>query len=67
MITVKEGQCGVCTHFGTSDTKQEVIVQIRTNKEAPVDLVEPCGHPQHQPLDLMVNAISTCNGFTPVQ
>lgn len=67
MMTVIEGQCGLCRHFGehASLGRQELnqIVQIRSTKQAPEDLREECGHPQHEPLHLVVTPVSGCEGF----
>jgi hypothetical protein len=66
---VHDGQCGLCTHFGehqaTQQQHQQKLIQIRTSKQAPEDLVEECGHPQHAALHLMVTPISGCQGFEP--
>jgi hypothetical protein len=71
MMTVTEGQCGLCQHFGEhvnlDPQERSRIVQIRTTKQAPEDLVEECGHPQHEPLHLVVTPVSGCEGFTPAQ
>ena len=64
MKQVHEGQCGLCVHFGESKPQEkQKLVQIRTSKQAPEDLSEPCGHPKHAPLHLVVTAISGCEGF----
>lgn len=66
MTQVHEGQCGLCVHFGeTKPREQQKLVQIRTSKQAPEDFAEPCGHPKHAPLHLIVTAISGCEGFKP--
>ena len=64
MLQVHDGQCGLCTHFGEHDgNHQPELVQIRTSKQAPEDITEECGHPQHAPLHLIVTPISGCAGF----
>lgn len=67
MIHVHDGQCGLCVHFGehhpTHPTDQ--LIQIRRKHVAPEDFVEECGHPQHEPLHLVVTPISGCAGFVP--
>lgn len=68
MLQVHDGQCGLCAHFGEHDADQQhkqQLVQIRTSKEAPEDLLEDCGHPKHAQLNLMVTPISGCAGFVP--
>ena len=65
MQEVHDGQCGLCAHFGETDTEEEKLFQIRTQKEAPEDLVEDCGHPRHASLHLKVTPISGCDGFEP--
>jgi len=70
MLTLHEGQCGLCAHFGEDETdpnQQQKLVQIRVDGQAPEDFVEDCGHPQHAGLDLKVTPISGCAGFTPAQ
>jgi hypothetical protein len=53
-------------HYGESHEPEPQLLQIRTSKEAPEDLVEECGHPRHASLHLMVTPISGCEGFEPV-
>lgn len=66
MMQVHDGQCGLCVHFGEhSDLQRQDLVQIRVKHQAPDDLVEECGHPQHVPLHLKVTPISGCAGFEP--
>lgn len=66
MLYVHEGQCGLCAHFGEHhDDQKQQLVQIRTSKQAPEDLVEECGHPQHASLHLVVTPVSGCQGFEP--
>jgi len=67
MLSISEGQCGLCTHFGEHDDEVEKLVQIRTSKQAPEDLVEECGHPKNEPLHLKVTPISGCDGFEPAR
>ena len=67
MLQVHDGQCGLCTHFGEHHQPDQQLVQIRTSKQAPEDLVEECGHPQHAPLHLMVTPVSGCAGFEPAR
>lgn len=66
MLKLTDGQCGLCAHFG-ENTEDEKVVQIRIKGEAPEDLVEPCGHPENEPLKLKVTPISGCAGFTPAK
>jgi hypothetical protein len=64
MLQVHDGQCGLCTHFGEHESIDEPqLVQIRTSRQAPEDITEECGHPQHAPLHLIVTPISGCAGF----
>ena len=68
MQQVHEGQCGLCAHFGEHDRNEEPkLVQIRTSHQAPEDLIEECGHPQHANLHLVVTPMSGCQGFEPAQ
>ncbi len=65
MLTIQDGQCGTCAHFGADHAGDEVLVQIRISHQAEPDLVEPCGHPDNAPRNLQVSPVSTCAGFTP--
>ncbi|MFG0306047.1 MAG: hypothetical protein ACF8Q5_07510 [Phycisphaerales bacterium JB040] len=67
MLKLSDGQCGLCAHFGEEHPDDARLVQVRIRGEAPEDLVEDCGHPQHAGLDLHVSAISGCAGFTPAK
>lgn len=67
MLTISDGQCGVCKHYGEHDEDAgPQLVQIRTSRSAPEDLTEPCGHPQHEALNLSVTPVSSCSGYEPV-
>jgi hypothetical protein len=64
MISLHDGQCGLCAHFGeTHTTSDQKLVQIRSTKSAPEDLLDDCGHPKHASLHLKVTPISGCDGF----
>jgi hypothetical protein len=63
MLSVNTGQCGLCAHFGENHPQDSKIIQIRTQKQAPDDLVDDCGHPRHASLHLRVTPISGCDGF----
>ena len=63
MLEVHEGQCGLCSHFGESHSRDDRLVQIRQRHEAPEVLVDECGHPRHASLHLRVTPISGCDGF----
>lgn len=65
MLQVHEGQCGMCAHFGEHHQPEPALIQVRTKHEAPEALLEECGHPRHASLNLMVTAISGCDGFEP--
>ncbi len=62
MLTLHEGQCGLCKHFGEHDNAPQ-LVQVRTSKSAPEDLKADCGHPKLEPLHLTVTPDSGCEGF----
>lgn len=65
MLSITDGQCGMCAHFGENQPQdQPTLVQIRISGEAPEDLVEPCGHPDNAALSLKVTPASGCAGFT---
>ena len=65
MLSIHEGQCGLCSHFGEEHPDDQKLVQIRMKHEAPGDVIEECGHPRHASLNLKVTAISGCDGFEP--
>lgn len=67
MVMLNNGQCGLCKHFGEHEpgADRQQLVQIRTAKQAREDEMHECGHPQHEPLHLVVTAVSGCNGFEP--
>lgn len=67
MKEIHEGQCGLCTHFGESHTRDERLVQIRVSHDGPEDLIDECGHPRHATLNLRVTPISGCDGFEPAE
>jgi hypothetical protein len=67
MVSVHDGQCGLCTHYGEHHPAAEQLVQIRLQHNAPEKLVEECGHPRHASLHLMVTPISGCDGFEPAK
>lgn len=66
MQHVHDGQCGLCMHFGESHRDDQELVQIRSSREAPEEIVDECGHPRHASLHLKVTPISGCDGFEPV-
>lgn len=63
MLKIKDGQCGVCAHFGEQHPRDQALVQIRIKGVAPEGYVDQCGHPQHAPLKLVVTPTSGCAGF----
>jgi hypothetical protein len=67
MLHIHEGQCGLCAHFGEHHNQDSKLVQIRTKKQAPEDMVDECGHPKHAALNLKVTPISGCDGFEPAK
>jgi hypothetical protein len=65
MQTVHEGQCGLCTHFGETHEKTNVLVSILSTKSADAALLDSCGLPKNAALHLKVTPISGCDGFQP--
>ena len=63
MISVNDGQCGLCTHFGEGHEASPKLVAIRTTHQAAEELVDACGHPKLASLHLKVTVISGCDGF----
>ena len=66
MVQIKDGQCGMCAHYGDNNPGEAKLIQIRLKHEAPETLIEECGHPQLAPLHLVVSANGGCAGFEPV-
>ncbi len=62
MVTINEGQCGLCTHFG-EEHKSPRLVEILSTHQASEDWVTDCGHPKLANLHLRVTAVSGCDGF----
>jgi hypothetical protein len=62
MATLHDGQCGLCRHFGETHGGNRLI----GIGQAPVDILDECGHPRHMSLHLKVTPISGCDGFEPV-
>ncbi|MEM1444768.1 MAG: hypothetical protein AAGF84_01830 [Planctomycetota bacterium] len=62
MITINDGQCGLCKHFGT-DHEQPKLQQIRVTRQASAEMTDECGHPKNEPIHLVVTPISGCEGF----
>ena len=65
MQSVHDGQCGLCSHFGETHAKSNVLVSILSSKQADTVLIDECGHPKHAALHLKVTPISGCDGFVP--
>ena len=63
MASIHDGQCGLCKHFGEHHANDQKLLQLRTKKEAPENLKDECGHPQHAALHLVVTVVSGCDGF----
>jgi hypothetical protein len=65
MEAVHAGQCGLCTHFGETHASNSALVTILKSHEAPLNMLDECGHPKHASLHLKVTPISGCDGFAP--
>ena len=66
MLTITEGHCGSCMHFGEGIPREQ-LVQIRVDSRAPRDVIGGCGHPATAPLHLKVSVLGSCDGFTPLE
>lgn len=66
MLSITDGQCGKCAHFG-DEQAQPKLIQVRVSGRAAPDHTESCGHPNHAGLGLRVTALSGCGGFTPAE
>jgi hypothetical protein len=67
MKAIQTGQCGMCAHFGEEHPSIPELARIHKSQQAPEDLVDECGHPQHAALNLRVTPISGCAGFEPAE
>ncbi len=67
MLEVKDGQCGLCAHFGETHAPTAQLTKIRQQHEAPETLLDDCGHPRHASLHLKVTPIAKCDGFEPAK
>lgn len=65
MVQINDGQCGTCAHFGSEHAGDQQLVQIRVSHQAEPERVEPCGHPDHAPLNLRVSPVGACAGYQP--
>lgn len=63
MLQLHDGQCGLCAHFGEGHAQDPKLIQIRTSKQAPEQVIDDCGHPKHAQLNLKVAPHSGCTGF----
>jgi hypothetical protein len=66
-MQIHSGQCGLCSHFGEEHSSSPRLIQIRSKHDAPADMLEQCGHPQHAALNLKVTPVSGCAGFEPAK
>lgn len=62
MLSIQDGQCGMCAHFG-NDQNNQTLVQIRVRGEAPEGYVDQCGLPENASRGLKVAPIGSCAGF----
>lgn len=65
METLRNGQCGLCSHFGEQHATEPELVRIMDTRQASAAMLDDCGHPRHAALHLRVSAISGCDGFVP--
>ncbi len=65
MIKVREGQCGLCQHFGRGEGEptSPQVLEILSTRYASEDFVAPCGYDQFSPLHLRVTPLSGCDEF----
>ena len=65
MISIHDGQCGTCSHFGAGVPKQK-LVQIRLNRQAEPETVGGCGLPVNLRVHLKVSPASSCDQYQSV-
>ena len=66
MVLVKDGQCGLCAHFGEHGGREgraPQLLEILATHQASGELVSDCGHPKLHELHLRVTPVSGCDGF----
>jgi hypothetical protein len=63
MQTIKDGQCGLCKHFGEVHPSDKKLVEMRSSHKAPEVLLDECDLPRNASLHLKVTPISGCDGY----
>lgn len=66
MVKVREGQCGLCQHFGQhegEEGKNPQILEILSTQYASEDFLADCGQEQLSAMHLRVTPVSGCDGF----
>ena len=65
MMTVRDGQCGLCTHFGESadGVRSPRLVEILSTRQASEEMLAACGNRKLAGLHLRVTPGSGCDGF----
>jgi hypothetical protein len=63
MLSIQNGQCGLCTHYGEGHAPTPVLISILSTRQAPESLIDSCGLPKNAALHLKVTPVSGCDGF----
>lgn len=65
MIVVREGQCGLCSHFGQhgDEERDARLIEILATRQASETLTASCGNEKLQGMHLRVTPASSCDGF----
>ncbi len=65
MIVVREGQCGLCSHFGQhgDEERDARLIEILATQQASETLIASCGNEKLQGMHLRVTPASGCDGF----
>ncbi len=65
MIKVRDGQCGLCQHFGRQEGEEASpqMLEILATHYASEELLAPCGQEQLSAMHLRVTPLSGCDGF----
>jgi hypothetical protein len=45
LMPIHDGQCGLCSHFGEHHNEDQQLVQIRTNGQAPDEVLNAPASP----------------------
>ncbi|MGF1508904.1 MAG: hypothetical protein ACFB9M_05295 [Myxococcota bacterium] len=59
MLSIQQGQCGTCVHFGVGEQRPD----LPREEDRVLQVIQPCVHPSHVPMSLKVTPISGCADY----